>query len=114
MHERAGTVARPEDLIDVDALLASYYDIVPDYNDPIQRVSFGTSGHRGTSSNGTFNEAHIISITAAIVEYRAAQGTDGPLFVGADPHALSEPAWRSALEVLSAAGITTYIDARRS
>lgn len=114
MHERAGTVAKPEDLIDVDALLAAYYDILPDYNDPVQRVSFGTSGHRGTSSNGTFNEAHIISITAAIVEYRAAQGTDGPLFVGADPHALSEPAWRSALEVLSAAGITTYIDSRRS
>ena len=114
MHERAGTVAKPEDLIDVDALLAAYYDILPDYNDPVQRVSFGTSGHRGTSSNGTFNEAHIISITAAIVEYRAAQGTDGPLFVGADPHALSEPAWRSALEVLSAAGVTTYIDSRRS
>lgn len=114
MHERAGTVALPEDLIDVDALLSAYYDIEPDVNDPVQKVSFGTSGHRGTATNGTFNEAHIVSITAAIVEYRAQQGTDGPLFVGADPHALSEPAWRTALEVLSAAGVKTYIDSRRS
>lgn len=114
MHERAGTVALPEDLIDVDALLAAYYDIIPDANDPLQRVVFGTSGHRGTSTNGSFNEAQIVAITAAIVEYRALQGTDGPLFVGADPHALSEPAWRSALEVLSAAGVKTYIDSRRS
>lgn len=114
MHKRAGTVALPEDLIDVDALLAAYYEVEPDYSDPTQRVSFGTSGHRGTSTNGTFNEAHIVAITAAIVEYRAGEGTDGPLFVGADPHALSEPAWRSALEVLSAAGVETYIDSRRS
>lgn len=114
MHERAGTVAQPQDLIDVDALLAAYYDVEPDFADPTQRVSFGTSGHRGTSTNGTFNEAHIVSITAAIVEYRAQEGTDGPLFVGADPHALSEPAWRSALEVLSAAGVQTHIDSRRS
>ena len=114
MHERAGTVALPEDLIDVDALLSAYYDIQPDVEDPIQKVAFGTSGHRGTSSNGTFNEAHIVSITAAIVEYREKEGTDGPLFVGADPHALSEPAWRTALEVLSAAGVKTYIDSRRS
>lgn len=114
MHERAGTVALPEDLIDVDALLSDYYDVTPDVNDPVQQVVFGTSGHRGTSTNGTFNEAHIVSITAAIVEYRAAQNVDGPLFVGADPHALSEPAWRTALEVLSAAGVETLIDSRRS
>lgn len=114
MHQRAGQQAQPSDLINVDALLAAYYEIVPDVNVPDQKVVFGTSGHRGTSSNGTFNEAHIVSITAAIVEYRALQGTDGPLFVGADPHALSEPAWRSALEVLSAAGVETYIDERRS
>ncbi len=114
MHERAGTVAQAQDLIDVDALLAAYYDVVPNYDDPLQRVSFGTSGHRGTSTNGTFNEAHIVSITAAIVEYRAIQETDGPLFVGADPHALSEPAWRSALEVLSAAGVRVLVDSRRS
>ncbi len=114
MHERAGQQAQPTDLVDVDALLSAYYDIVPDVNEPEQTVVFGTSGHRGTSTNGSFNEAHIISITAAIVEYRKLQGTDGPLFVGADPHALSEPAWRSALEVLSAAGVETYIDSRRS
>ncbi len=114
MHERAGQLARPEDLIDVDALLAAYYDVVPDHGDPAQRVVFGTSGHRGTSTNGTFNEAHIVSITAAIVEYRKSQGTDGPLFVGADPHALSEPAWRTALEVLSAAGVQILIDSRRT
>lgn len=114
MHERAGKLALPTDLIDVDALLAAYYDVQPDPQDPHQRIVFGTSGHRGTSTNGTFNEAHIISTTAAIVEYRRQQGIDGPLFMGADPHALSEPAWRSALEVLSAAGVQTYVDSRRS
>ena len=114
MHERAGKPAQEEDLIDVDALLAAYYDLVPDIDQPEQLVVFGTSGHRGTSTNATFNEAHIVSITAAIVEYRALQGTNGPLFVGADPHALSEPAWRTALEVLDAAGVQTYIDSRRS
>ncbi len=113
-HERAGQPAQEEDLVDIDALLAAYYDLVPDVTEPEQLVVFGTSGHRGTSTNTTFNEAHIVSITAAIVEYRASQGTNGPLFIGADPHALSEPAWRSALEVLSAAGVQTYIDARRS
>ncbi len=114
MHERAGQPAQKEDLVDVDALLAAYYDLVPDVAEPEQLVVFGTSGHRGTSTNATFNEAHIVSITAAIVEYRTLQGTNGPLFVGADPHALSEPAWRTALEVLSAAGVETYIDSRRS
>ncbi len=114
MHERAGQVAQPEDLVDIEKLLSDYYEILPDASDRGQRVLFGTSGHRGTSSNGTFNEAHIVAITAAIVEYRASQGTDGPLFVGADPHALSEPAWRTALEVLSAAGAAVYVDSRRS
>lgn len=114
MHERAGKLANQEDLIDVDALLSAYYDVVPDVNDPNQKIVFGTSGHRGTSTNGTFNEAHIVSTTAAIVEYRKMQGTDGPLFMGADPHALSEPAWRSAVQVLSAAGVQTYVDSRRS
>ncbi len=114
MHERAGQVAAKEDLIEVDALLTAYYEIEPDLSDPNQRIVFGTSGHRGTSTNGTFNEAHIVATTAAIVEYRALQGTDGPLFMGADPHALSEPAWRSALGVLSAAGVQTYVDSRRS
>ncbi len=114
MHERAGQPAQPQDLVDVEALLSAYYDIVPDVNQPNQKVVFGTSGHRGTSLAGTFNEAHIVSITAAIVDYRKEQGTDGPLFIGADPHALSEPAWRTALEVLSAAGVDTRIDSRRS
>lgn len=114
MHQRAGQQAKPSDLIDVAALLDAYYDVVPEPSSPLQRVVFGTSGHRGTSTNGTFNEAHIVSITAAIIEYRRLQGTDGPLFMGADPHALSEPAWRSALEVLSAAGVETYVDSRRS
>lgn len=114
MHERAGKIALESDLINVDALMAAFYDIQPDPSVPEQRVIFGTSGHRGTSTNGTFNEAHIVSITAAIVEYRRSKGIDGPLFVGADPHALSEPAWRCALEVLSAADVQTYVDARRS
>lgn len=114
MFERAGQPAQPGDLIDVDELLDAYYDVVPDADNPAQRVVFGTSGHRGTSLRGTFNEAHILSITAAIVEYRRKKGIDGPLFMGVDPHALSEPAWRTALEVLSAAGVETYVDARRS
>jgi phosphoglucomutase len=112
MHERAGTVARPEDLIDTDAVVGAYYDRVPDTDDPAQQVVFGTSGHRGSSLDGAFNEAHIIATTAAIVEYRRAQGTDGPLFIGRDTHALSEPAWRTALEVLAAAEVTVHVDAR--
>ncbi|QWW19451.1 alpha-D-glucose phosphate-specific phosphoglucomutase [Schaalia sp. 19OD2882] len=114
MHERAGTLALPEDLIDVDEVTASYYDIEPDPTNPDQRVVFGTSGHRGSSLDGAFNEAHIVATTAAIVEYRAAQGIDGPLFIGRDTHALSEPAWRSALEVLAAAGVTVKVDSRGS
>ena len=114
MHERAGTIALPEDLINVDEVVSAYYDIEPDPATVEQRVSFGTSGHRGSSLNGTFNEAHIVATTAAIVEYRAAQGFDGPLFIGRDTHALSEPAWRTALEVLAAAGVRVKIDARNS
>lgn len=112
MHERAGTIAREEDLINVDAVISQYYDRTPDINDPGQQVSFGTSGHRGSSLDGAFNEAHIIAITAAIVEYRRQAGIDGPLYIGRDTHALSEPAWRTALEVLAAAGVETHIDAR--
>ncbi|WP_169164289.1 phosphoglucomutase (alpha-D-glucose-1,6-bisphosphate-dependent) [Cellulomonas taurus] len=114
MDPRAGTPAQPADLIDVDALLSAYYDRRPDLDDPAQRVVFGTSGHRGSSLDGAFNEAHIIAITAAIVEYRRGQGTDGPLFIGRDTHGLSEPAWRTALEVLAAAGVEVRIDARDS
>jgi phosphoglucomutase len=114
MDPRAGTLAQPADLIDVDALLSAYYDRRPDLDDPAQRVVFGTSGHRGSALDGAFNEPHIIAITAAIVEYRRGQGTDGPLFIGRDTHGLSEPAWRTALEVLAAAGVEVRIDARDS
>ncbi|MFV0634647.1 phosphoglucomutase (alpha-D-glucose-1,6-bisphosphate-dependent) [Demequina sp.] len=114
MHERAGTVALPEDLIDVDALMGAYYDRVPDPADPEQQVVFGTSGHRGSSLDNAFNEAHIVATTAAIVEYRRSQGIDGPLFLGADTHALSAAATDTALEVLSAAGVRVRIDARDS
>jgi len=112
MHERAGTRALPEDLIDVDSLLGAYYDLVPDASVASQRVAFGTSGHRGSAFDSAFNEAHIVSITAAIVEYRRQQGTDGPVFVGKDTHALSGPAQETAVEVLAAADVDVRIDAR--
>ena len=112
MHARAGQTALPEDLIDVDEVINAYYDLVPDPAVPEQRVVFGTSGHRGSSLDTAFNEAHIIATTAAIVEYRRTQGTDGTLYLGRDTHALSEPAWRTAIEVLAGAGVTVAIDAR--
>ncbi len=112
MHERAGTPAQPQDLIDVDALLGAYYDLVPDPANAEQKVVFGTSGHRGSAFDTAFNEAHIVATTAAIVEYRKAQGTDGPLFLGIDTHALSEPAAQTAIEVLAAAEVTVKVDAR--
>lgn len=105
MHDRAGTRALPSDLVDVEALLAAYRDRMPDPSVPEQRVSFGTSGHRGSSLDTAFNDAHIAAITQAICEVRAAAGIDGPLFLGADTHALSAPAERTALEVLTAAGV---------
>ncbi|MFE5307902.1 phosphoglucomutase (alpha-D-glucose-1,6-bisphosphate-dependent) [Isoptericola sp. NPDC056605] len=114
MHERAGKPAQDIDLIDVDQVVGAYYDLVPDVSDPAQQVVFGTSGHRGSSLDTAFNEAHIAAITQAIVEYRASQGTDGPLFIGRDTHALSLPAWQTALEVLAAAGVTVMVDARDS
>lgn len=112
MHERAGTVALPEDLINVDALLGDYYDKVPDPTVASERVAFGTSGHRGSAFDTAFNEAHIVATTAAIVEYRTAQGIDGPLFLGKDTHALSGPAWETALEVLAAHEVIVMIDAQ--
>ncbi|MFP7707605.1 phosphoglucomutase (alpha-D-glucose-1,6-bisphosphate-dependent) [Trueperella sp. LYQ141] len=114
MNERAGSLAQEEDLIDVDALISAYYDIEPDPSNPDQAVVFGTSGHRGSSLDGAFNEAHIAATTQAIVEYRASQGIDGPLYIGRDTHALSEPAERTALEVLAAHGVEVRIDARNS
>ncbi|WP_342371675.1 phosphoglucomutase (alpha-D-glucose-1,6-bisphosphate-dependent) [Propioniciclava soli] len=105
VHERAGHVAEPGDLTDIDALIAAYYDLVPDPANPDQQVVFGTSGHRGSSLKSAFNEAHIAATTQAIVEYRASQGVTGPLFIGKDTHGLSLPAWKTALEVLHAAGV---------
>ena len=109
-NPRAGQPAQPEDLIDIAAVVTAYYSVVPDPDDVDQQVAFGTSGHRGSSLDAAFNEAHILATTQAIVEYRAAQGTTGPLFIGRDTHALSEPAWVSALEVLAANDVVTMID----
>src|SRR4029077_1279163 len=106
-----GLPADPSILVDLDRLLGAYHDIRPDPTDPTQRVAFGTSGHRGSSLNGAFNEAHIIAMTEAICRYRAGQDTDGPLFVGRDTHALSEPAFQTALEVLVANGVDVRVDA---
>ena len=112
MNTRAGTIAQPSDLIDEEALLAAYYDKHPDVSNPDQAVAFGTSGHRGSSFNVAFNEDHIAAITQAIVEYRASQGITGPLFMGADTHALSMPAQDTALEVLVANGVRVLVDSR--
>jgi phosphoglucomutase len=104
-HPLAGKPAPRESLIDVDALVSAYYDRSPDPERPEERVSFGTSGHRGSALNGAFNEAHILATTQAICEYRKSRGIDGPLFLGKDTHALSGPAEKSALEVLAANGV---------
>ncbi|HEX2577869.1 MAG TPA: phosphoglucomutase (alpha-D-glucose-1,6-bisphosphate-dependent), partial [Aquihabitans sp.] len=109
---RAGQPASPEDLIDVAALVTAYYTVDPDPAELAQQVSFGTSGHRGSAFDAAFNEAHILATTQAICEYRAAQGYDGPLFVGRDTHALSRPAWTTALEVLVGNHVTVLVDAR--
>jgi phosphoglucomutase len=109
---RAGQPAAAEDLVDVAKLVTAYYAVHPDPGDPVQRVSFGTSGHRGSAFTATFNEDHILATTQAICEYRASQGIDGPLYLGADTHALSEPAQVSALEVLAANEVRTMVDAR--
>ncbi|WP_371774745.1 phosphoglucomutase (alpha-D-glucose-1,6-bisphosphate-dependent) [Streptomyces sp. NBC_01438] len=109
-HTRAGQQARPEDLTDVARLVTAYYTLHPDPAEAGQRVAFGTSGHRGSSTATAFNEDHIAATSQAISEYRAAQGTDGPLFLGADTHALSEPARVTALEVFAANEVTVLID----
>ncbi|HEV7205115.1 MAG TPA: phosphoglucomutase (alpha-D-glucose-1,6-bisphosphate-dependent) [Jatrophihabitans sp.] len=110
--ERAGQPAQPQDLVDVAALERAYFEQHPDPSITEQRVSFGTSGHRGSSLSTTFNEDHITATSQAICEYRAAQGIDGPLFLGADTHALSGPATISALEVFAGNGVTVLIDSR--
>jgi phosphoglucomutase len=110
MHPRAGQKAQQEDLVDVETLLDSYYDLHPDPNDPDQAVAFGTSGHRGSSLDVAFNEDHIAATTQAIVEYRSAQGIRGPLFIGRDTHALSRPAFDTALEVLAGNDVAVQVD----
>lgn len=110
MSERAGKKAEQRDLVNVEKLVDEYFTIHPDSNDPIQKVTFGTSGHRGTSLNGSFNHDHIAAITQAIVEYRRAENIQGPIYVGKDTHALSEPAEITALEVLAGNDVLAFID----
>jgi len=110
VSDRAGTPAQPSDLVDVGRLLDAYTDVRPDPTVAAQRVSFGTSGHRGSSLTGSFNEAHILATTEAICRYRRSRGIDGPLFVARDTHALSEPAFDTALKVLVANGVDVRID----
>ncbi|MEU1290760.1 phosphoglucomutase, partial [Kitasatospora sp. NPDC005856] len=110
-HVRAGRVAQSGDLVDVARLVTAYYALSPDPQEPGQRVAFGTSGHRGSSLDGAFNEDHIAATTQAICEFRAGEGVGGPLFLGVDTHALSEPARVTALEVLAANGVQVLIDA---
>ncbi|MGN9787557.1 phosphoglucomutase (alpha-D-glucose-1,6-bisphosphate-dependent) [Nonomuraea sp. ZG12] len=110
--ERAGQPAQPADLVDVSRLVTAYYALHPDPGEVAQRVAFGTSGHRGSSLKAAFNEDHILATSQAICEYRRDQGTDGPLYLGIDTHALSEPARVSALEVLAANGVRVLIDSR--
>ena len=105
MNARAGLIPRPEDLIDVEALVRAYTELTPDPTVATQRVAFGTSGHRGSALTASFNEAHIAAISRAIAEYRESQGIRGPLFIGADTHALSAPAEHTAVEVLSTSGV---------
>lgn len=107
-----GTRATESDLVDVARLVTAYFTVDPDPADPDQRVVFGTSGHRGSSLTASFNEAHIAATTQAICEYRARCGYTGPLFLGRDTHALSDPAWVTALEVLAANDVTVLIDSR--
>lgn len=110
-HQRAGKQARPEDIISVARLVTDYYQYKPEINIAEQRVSFGTSGHRGSASNHSFNEHHILAICQAVAEYRLSQGSQGPLYLGKDTHALSEPAFASALSVLIANNVKVVIQA---
>jgi phosphoglucomutase len=105
----AGKPAPRSSLVDIPRLVSAYYTGLPDPAEPAQRVAFGTSGHRGNAFDNSFNERHVLAITQAICDYRASKGIDGPLFIGIDTHALSEPALRSALEVLAANGVDTML-----
>src|SRR5690242_10882874 len=108
-HPLAGKPAPKDMLVDVQKMLAAYASERPDPANPLERVAFGTSGHRGSSLRRSFNEAHILAVTQATCEYRASQGIDGPLFLGKDTHGLSEPAQRTALEVLAANGVEVFL-----
>jgi phosphoglucomutase len=112
VSERAGQPAQPDDLVDVPRLVTAYYAEHPDPDEPGQRVSFGTSGHRGSSLHTSFNDDHIAATTQAICDYRRTAGVDGPLFLAKDTHALSEPAWATALEVLAANDVSVLVDSR--
>jgi len=107
---RAGKPADPANLVNVPRLITSYYALHPDPANREQRVAFGTSGHRGSSFNGSFNEDHILAITQAICAYRQHEGTTGPLFLVMDTHGISEPAFASAIEVLAANGVAVMVD----
>src|SRR5215475_5335238 len=109
-HPLAGQPAPVSMLVDVPRLITAYYTLKPDVSVSLQKVSFGTSGHRGSAFHCSFNEAHILAITQAICEYRATNGANGPLFLAKDTHALSEPAFASALEVLAANGVQVMVD----
>lgn len=111
MHERAGTIARSVDLIDVPQLISSFYTLTPRIDRAAERVSFGTSGHRGSAFKRSFNQAHIYAITQAVIDYRNDNGINGPMFIGFDTHALSQPAFYSALEVLAGNGVQVRIQA---
>mgnify|MGYP003586090252 CR=1 FL=1 len=113
-HPRAGQPAQSDDLVDVARLITDYYTLHPDMSDPAQQVAFGTSGHRGSAADAAFNDDHIAATTQAICDYRAAQGYAGPVFMGRDTHALSEPAHATALEVLAANDVRVLIDSRNS
>jgi phosphoglucomutase len=113
VHPLAGKPAPQELLCNIPRLVADYYLLEPDPSVPEQRVDFGTSGHRGVSTDASFNEAHILAIAQALAEYRKAQGYSGPLFLGMDTHALSEPALATTLEVLAANGVEVMIQEGR-
>jgi phosphoglucomutase len=113
IHPRAGLSPTAGELVNVPRLITAYYTEHPDVAQPSQKVSFGTSGHRGSAFHGSFNEDHILAITQAICQYRGQNGADGPLFLAADTHALSDPAFASALEVLAANGVEAMIDQDR-
>ena len=110
-HARAGKRALASELVDVPALISAYYTIQPDSRERGQRVTFGTSGHRGSALRASFNESHLLAVAQAVCDHRKARGIDGPLFVGKDTHALSTPAWISVVEVLVANGVAVRVDA---